>query len=442
MHAAQISKNPKPLLDAGRPDSFGVEGGFSMPADVIGFGGAGVWVALSNGDGTFQPMQLVINNFGYSAGSWRVDRHPRVLADVTGDGRADIVAFGDAGVYIALSNGDGTFTEVGRVIDNFGYRAGGWRVDMHPRVLADVTGAGRADIVGFGGAGVYVALSNGDGTFTEVGRVIDDFAYNGGWRVDVPGRPMQPGGWAVDRHPRVLADITGERGADIVGFGNDGVWVALSNGDGTFQPAYRAIGNNFGAIAGGWEGLPRLLADVTGDGRADIVAISAGETHVLLSNGDGSFQDRYYVEPNLHWYSLEEENPVVLADITGDRRPDIVMIDYLGVASALNNGDGSFQRHRLVTRAFASRHYYPDTQRFVGDWRWGWHPRYVADITGDGRADIVGFGNDGVWVALSNGDGTFQPAYRAIGNFGADHSAGGWSADRYPRTVANLTGRR
>ena len=358
-----------------------------MPADVIGFGGAGVWVALSNGDGTFQPMQRVIDNFGYSAGSWRVDRHPRVLADVTGDGRADIV--------------------------------------------------------GFGSAGVYVALSNGDGTFTEVGRVIDDFAYDGGWRVELPGRLMQPGGYAVDRHPRVLADITGNGRADIVGFGNDGVWVALSNGDGTFQPAYRAS-RNFGAdqSAGGWEGLPRLLADVTGDGRADIVAISTGEMHVLLSNGDGSFQDRYYLDPTLSGGSLEEENPVVVADITGDRRPDIVMINYLGVASALNKGDGSFQRERVVTRDFASRHYYPDTQRFVGDWRWGWHPRYVADITGDGRADIVGFGNDGVWVALSNDDGTFQPAYRTIGNFGADHSAGGWSADRYPRTVADLTGRR
>jgi hypothetical protein len=44
--------------------------------------------------------------------------------------------------------------------------------------------------------------------------------------------------------------------------------------------------------------------------------------------------------------------------------------------------------------------------------------------------------------AARPGDGTFQPACRAIGNFGADHSAGGWSADRYPRTVADLTGRR
>ena len=64
---------------------------------------------LSNGDGSFQAPQLVIAEFGYEAGGWQVDKHPRFLADVTGDSRADIVGFGDAGVYVALSNGDGSF---------------------------------------------------------------------------------------------------------------------------------------------------------------------------------------------------------------------------------------------------------------------------------------------------------------------------------------------
>jgi hypothetical protein len=31
------------------------------------------------------------------------------------------------------------------------------------------------------------------------------------------------------------------------------------------------------------------------------------------------------------------------------------------------------------------------------------HVRLLADITGDGRTDIVGFGDDGVWVSLSQG---------------------------------------
>ena len=40
-----------------------------------------------------------------------------------------------------------------------------------------------------------------------------------------------------------------------------------------------------------------------------------------------------------------------------------------------------------------------------------------ADITGDGRADIVGFGDTGVWTALSNGDGTFPPPRVVLADF-------------------------
>jgi hypothetical protein len=54
-----------------------------LSADIVGFGGAGVWVSLNNGDGTFQGPQLVVNNFGFDAGGWRVDQHPRFLAEVS-----------------------------------------------------------------------------------------------------------------------------------------------------------------------------------------------------------------------------------------------------------------------------------------------------------------------------------------------------------------------
>jgi hypothetical protein len=49
------------------------------------------------------------NTFGYSAGGWRVDRHPRLLGDVNGGGGADIVGFGNAGTYVALGQTNGLF---------------------------------------------------------------------------------------------------------------------------------------------------------------------------------------------------------------------------------------------------------------------------------------------------------------------------------------------
>jgi hypothetical protein len=112
-----------------------------------------------------------------------VDQHPRYLADLTGDGRADIVGFGYAGVWVSLNEGDGTFTEPVLAVTDFGYGAGGWRVDQHPRYLADLTGDNRADIVGFGYAGAWVSVNEGDGTFVTpfVRRDVWGLQANAPW---------------------------------------------------------------------------------------------------------------------------------------------------------------------------------------------------------------------------------------------------------------------
>ncbi|MGB9929496.1 MAG: FG-GAP repeat domain-containing protein, partial [Methanosarcina sp.] len=118
---------------------------------------------------------LVLNSFGYEAGGWRIEKHPRFLTDLTGDRHADIIGFADAGVYVSLNNGDRTFKPAKLVLNTFGYEAGGWRIEKHPRFLADLTGNGRPDIVGFADAGVYVSFNNGDGTFKPAKLVLDKF---------------------------------------------------------------------------------------------------------------------------------------------------------------------------------------------------------------------------------------------------------------------------
>jgi len=183
-------------------------------ADAVGFGYAGVFVALANGSGTaFAPTATQWTGaFSYNAG-WRVDQHPRMLADVNGDGMADAVGFGYAGVYVALSNGTSFAPTATQWTGAFSYNAG-WRVDQHPRMLADVNGDDKADAVGFGYAGVYVALSNGTSFAPTTSQWTGAFSYNAGWRVD--------------QHPRLLADVNGDGKADAVGFGYAGVYVALS----------------------------------------------------------------------------------------------------------------------------------------------------------------------------------------------------------------------
>jgi hypothetical protein len=57
-----------------------------------------VSVLIGNGDGTFR-WAPGGGDFGFDQG-WRVDRHPRFLADVTGDGRQDLILLSQDRVLI------------------------------------------------------------------------------------------------------------------------------------------------------------------------------------------------------------------------------------------------------------------------------------------------------------------------------------------------------
>ncbi|MFF5096105.1 MULTISPECIES: hypothetical protein [Actinosynnema] len=60
-------------------------------------------MARGRGNGSFERAVLVCAGFGHSsdAGAWRVDRHPRFVADVTGEKLVDLVGFGGPGVHVA-----------------------------------------------------------------------------------------------------------------------------------------------------------------------------------------------------------------------------------------------------------------------------------------------------------------------------------------------------
>ena len=130
-------------------------------ADIVGFGDGGVYVALASGNGHFAAPHLEVSDFGHTVGGWSSqDAFPRTLADVNGDGMADIVGFGDGGAYIALAMGNGNFAAPQLQVSDFGNTIGGWSSQtIFPRIVADVSGDQRADIVGFGDGGVFAALA-------------------------------------------------------------------------------------------------------------------------------------------------------------------------------------------------------------------------------------------------------------------------------------------
>lgn len=383
-------------------------------ASIVGFGLDGV-VTMRN---AFDVQSfLLVKNFGQNAGGWLTSKHPRLVADVTGDKRGDLIGFGEGGVWISINNGSDTFADLPTmVIADFAYSAGSWRVDKHLRYMADIRNVGRADIVGFGDPGVLVSRNNGNLSFSPATLVLNDFGY-------------KAGGWRLDRHLRFLADVTGDGCLDIVGFGERHVFIGRNNGNGTFARA-QAVINNFCISAGGWKvGIhPRFVADLTGDGRADIIGCGVAGCWVSLNNGSGAFGPVNLVINDFGtsqgWQV--DKHPRFIADLTGDKRGDVIGFGDAGVYVALNNGNGTFQPVKFVLNNFGVQQ----------GWMVSKHPRFVVDLTGDGCADIIGFGERSTFVSLNDGKGNFNPVRVLTNEF--SFSGRKWAVDTTVRWMANL----
>ena len=362
---------------------FNATGGANL-GDAIGVG------IITDNDPPFTSANLWVAGFG-TQGSWASNElTPRRLADVNGDGMADIVGFAHGGVVVSLATGGGTFGPARLAVEGFGVN-GGWLNDsLTPRQLADVNGDGRADIVGFAHGGVVVSLADGAGGFGAARLAVTGFGVNGGWAND-------------NLTPRSLADVNGDGMADILGFGSAGVYVSLATGGGAFGAARLAVGG-FG-LNGGWlsdNAAPRRLADVNGDGMADIVGFGGAGAYVSLALGGGSFGaaalrlGAFGANPSAGGWTSEDATPRRLGDVNGDGRADIVGFGGAGAFVALASGGGGFEAAELRLAALGSA-------SAAGGWRSDdIFPRHVADTNGDGNADLHGFGHLGLYSAFSN----------------------------------------
>jgi hypothetical protein len=231
--------------------------------DIVGFHDDGVHVAINNHDGTFEDPSRWINAFGYAA-AWTAS-YPRAVIDVDNDGAADIVGFGSKGTVVALSNKEGAFVYAPESPTMFG---SGWSVDKHVRTFGDMNGDGYVDIVGFGDDGVHVAINRHNGTFFAPTRWLAGFGYNAG-------------GWRVASHPRFVTDVNNDGKADVVGFANAGVWVATSTG--TSLKDAGVVISAFGASQGfAVDKHPRAVVDLTGDGVPELLGFGNDAVTVAI----------------------------------------------------------------------------------------------------------------------------------------------------------------
>ena len=198
------------------------------------------------------------------------------------------------------------------------------------------------------------------------------------------------------------ADVNGDGKADVLTADSysKAITVRLNPGSGLF-PVIADEYAEFGQVF-------LDAADIDGDGDLDLFTSgphpSASNGAILRNDGSGHFTNRTSVNNN---NNLDGVAAGVLRDLNGDRKPDL-LFNNANTASqydfftALNNGDGTFAAPtRWVVQSA------------------GWGEVDAFDLDGDGDLDVVdmeALGAPGLppgrfFIALNNGNGTFQAPY-------------------------------
>lgn len=339
--------------------------------------------------------QKIVNDFSYDKGWTDAGIFPRTFADIDGDGRLDIVGFSSSGVKVSLNKGS-YFQSPIIAISQFCVQQGYIDNNKHPRIVKDVNNDGKADIVGFGPNGIQIAFGTSNGTFNSFRTITSDFTQN---------RPFQsdwPEGWSdFYNYPRFIEDMNGDGWPDIIGFANNAVWVVLNNnGFSSVNGSHRWV-NNFTKTQG-WQNTNnymRLVADMNNDGKADIIGFGDNGVYVSLTNSSGIGASNPILWSSdfgqTNGWTENEKYPRFLKDMNNDGFLDIVGFGYYDTKVALSNNGGSFGSTDVWSSEFGVYEGWGDYQS---------HPKFVGDINGDGFQDFLSIGADELLIGL--GDGT------------------------------------
>jgi MYXO-CTERM domain-containing protein len=315
---------------------------------------------------------------------WNDPSHYATLrtGDIDGDGRADVCARHGDGVRCWRSSG----TAFGAQVDGPPLSdAAGWdRPASYATIrLADFNGDGKADLCARAAAGFQCWPSDGRGFGAAI--ALDELADDHGWEeVQYYGSLR-------------MGDIDADGRADLCARGADGVSCWLSDGV-RFGP--RLVGPAW-SDADGWDDVSRWstirLADVDGDGRADLCGRSGTDfrCHRSLGNGFGPAVPGPSLADADGWNVPERFSTLRMADIDGDGTVDVCARGAGGVECWLWTGAG-FQR-RIAGPALRDADGWTDRRRY--------RTLRLADADGDGRADLCARGPLGVSCWLGDGDG-------------------------------------
>ena len=329
----------------------------SNPDIVVANADAGnIAVLLGDGKGNFHPAA----GSPFPAGHLPNDI---AFADMNGDGNLDLVIANHQAPYITILLGDGSGSFKPAPGSPFDVHS-----NPHPHgvVAADFSGDGKPDVVTDSWASNQIELLPGDG--------------KGGLRL--PGVFFQVGHRPYERLRS--ADFNHDGHPDIVTTNLDDGTVSImqGNGKGGFAPA---TGSPFRAGAKPWQ---VAVADLNEDGNEDLAIIpyqrdiaseSENAMTVLLGDGKGAFAPM-------------SGTPVPLGACRG---PDSVAAGTLENKSVIVVGCAE-SKELLIFDRKSDGHFERSSIPSKG----GWGAVAIADLTKDGRGEIITADNGSSSIAI------------------------------------------
>ncbi|MEX0973532.1 MAG: VCBS repeat-containing protein [Solirubrobacterales bacterium] len=335
----------------------------------------------------FATQRPAIKRMGLCSASGCQWRSAPAESDVDGEGRSDLVSIhtdGDAHVFAGKATGievaGSTKSLPGAVDPALLDGTGRYVVDS-----TDATGDGRSDLITMGhDGGVFVNPGRADRSF---GAAVESLPEK---------EPNLDGGGGLE--PVAVGDVDGDGLGDLVSFFPSALLpsteVHLARGDGSFElGVVTLLSSGTNSALFDQSGHYFLDAvDVDGDERADLVSMHTdGTAYVFKGKADGSFEaasQAASIDPVMD--DGEGQEPVGLADLTGDERADLLTLDGQTLKLWAGRFDGSF--------AAASQPYEGTIDSALLDGS-GEELIGLLDYSRDGRADLVSLDAEGDLLA-------------------------------------------